>query len=349
MPDKFFTDKTILITGGTGSVGTGIVRSLLADQPRVIRIFSRDEAKQWELQHEFQDLPNIRFLLGDVRDRDRVMRAMEDVDIVFHCAAMKHVPSSEYNPFEAVKTNVLGTENIVEAAIASNVSHVVATSSDKAISPTNAMGATKLLAERLISAADQMRGKHRTLFSAVRFGNVIGSRGSVVPAFINQILRDRTIRVTDPEMTRFMMTLSEAVSLTKQSLMMSRGGETFVLKMPVIRLGDLAHVVADLAAERLGIRRSEIKLELVGARAGEKQYEELMTYEESKVAMEYAGLFLVPPVITDRPRTYEGAAPAKVGPYSSEDYEPITREEVYRLLDREQVVQQLVGRIGRIA
>lgn len=183
-----FQGKKILVIGGTGTIGQGLVKELIKRNPKVIRIFSRDEYKQFKMEQELGRLENIRFLLGDVRDKERVQRAMEGIDIVFHLAAMKHVPSCEYNPFEAVKTNVMGTQNVIESAIHHRVERVVYTSSDKAINPTNTMGATKLLAERLMSSADYYKGGKRPIFASVRFGNVMGSRGSVIPLFKTQIL-----------------------------------------------------------------------------------------------------------------------------------------------------------------
>jgi len=182
-----FKNKKILITGGTGSIGQEIVREVLKHEPAVVRILDIDETKQFELQQEYEDYENIRFLLGDIRDKERLYRAIEDIDIVFHTAALKHVQACEYNPFEAVKTNVIGTQNLIDVAIDEEVEKVIFTSSDKAVNPTNVMGATKLLAERLITSANYYKGARKTVFSSVRFGNVLGSRGSVIPLFKNQI------------------------------------------------------------------------------------------------------------------------------------------------------------------
>lgn len=296
--EDFFQGKKILITGGTGTIGKSILRHLVAYQPKVIRIFSRDEYKQFELAQEYSEYKNIRYLIGDIRDSDRLKRAMEDIDIVFHCAAMKHVNSCEYNPFEAVLTNIMGTQNVIQAATEMNVRNVLFTSSDKAISPVNVYGASKLTAERLIAAAQGQRGPNaKTLFTAVRFGNVIGSRGSVIPLFVKQIRDNQEVTVTDFEMTRFMMTQNEAVKLIFAALRYSKGGEIFVLKMPVIRLGDLVEVVADLTCEKYGLTRADVRYREIGLRPGEKRYEELLTDEEAVKATEIEGMFVLPPTL----------------------------------------------------
>ena len=204
----YYTDKKILIIGGTGTIGRGLIKELVKQDPEVIRIFSRDEYKQFIMENKLNDKKKFRFLIGDVRDYERVERAMNDIDVVFNLAAMKHVPACEYNPTEAIKTNVTGMENVIKAAMHNNVESVIFTSSDKAINPANSYGATKLLAEKLVQAANFSKGNCKTKFVAVRFGNVMGSRGSVIPLFKKQIEENRKITVTDPEMTRFMMTLT---------------------------------------------------------------------------------------------------------------------------------------------
>ncbi|WP_172196391.1 UDP-N-acetylglucosamine 4,6-dehydratase family protein [Saccharibacillus qingshengii] len=294
MGQGLYSGKNILITGGTGTIGRQLVQRLLEENPRVIRIFSRDEYKQFEMAIDFQEHSSrLRFLIGDVRDVQRLSRAMEEIDYVFHCAAMKHVPACEYNPFEAVQTNVIGTQNVIQAAIANNVKKVLFTSTDKAISPTNTYGATKLTAERLISAAEYQKGSKETVFSSVRFGNVMGSRGSVIPLFKKQILEDARITVTDPEMLRYMMTPSQAIQLILEANSIALGGEVFVLKMPVIRIGDLAEVLIELVCEKHGVRR-QIEIHETGLRPGEKRYEELMTSDEYLLADEQENMFIIP-------------------------------------------------------
>lgn len=298
--------KKILIIGGSGTIGNHLVRRLLLEEPQVIRIFSRDEHKQYEMNIEFQkDANRLRYLIGDVRDLQRLTRAMEGIDYVFHLAAMKHVPSCEYNPFEAVQTNVIGTQNVIQAALENNVTKVLFTSTDKAISPTNTYGATKLTAERLISAAEFQKGSKGTIFSSVRFGNVMGSRGSVIPLFKKQILENRRITVTDSNMLRYMMTPSQAIELILQANNRAQGGEVFVLKMPVIRIGDLAEVMIDLVTKRYRID-SEVEIRNIGLRPGEKRYEELMTFEEKLIAEEDLNMFIIPSVHNVNPSLSSG-------------------------------------------
>jgi UDP-N-acetylglucosamine 4,6-dehydratase len=294
-----YKDKIILVIGGTGTLGQRLVKHLLQYQPKVIRIFSRDEFKQYTMQIEHKEHEHrLRFLLGDVRDFQRLVRAMEGVDYVFHLAAMKHVPACEYNPFEAVQTNVIGTQNVIQAAIQEGVKRVLFTSTDKAISPTNAYGATKLTAERLISAAQYQKGSKTTIFSAVRFGNVMGSRGSVIPLFKNQILEGKPLTVTDRNMVRYMMTASQAISLMLRANEMAQGGEVFVLKMPIVRLSDLAEVMIEEVTRKYGLRHATDILE-IGLRPGEKMYEELMTKDEALVALETEEMYIIPSAFSD--------------------------------------------------
>lgn len=333
-----FKDKKILITGGTGTIGTALLQALLADQPQVIRIFSRDEYKQFQLQQSYRDQTNIRFLLGDVRDYSRLLRAFEGIDYVFHTAALKHVPACEYNPFEAVQTNILGTQNVIQAALETSVKRVVVTSTDKAISPTNTMGATKLMAERLIAAAEYQKGSNKTLFAAVRFGNVMGSRGSVIPLFKEQILNERKITLTAPDMTRFMMTISEATRLTMEAMKHSLGGEVFVFKMPIVRLEDLAQVVIELVCAKYRISVKEVEIQQIGLRPGEKMYEELMTLEEAEHAYEYPHMYAISsPFIDTAPKNRTMNKALEVN-YSSEHGQALRRDEIRRLLEAEDLI-----------
>ncbi|AZS17584.1 UDP-N-acetylglucosamine 4,6-dehydratase family protein [Paenibacillus lutimineralis] len=318
----WFRGKKVLLIGGTGTIGQSLLKYILLDNPEVVRILSRDEYKQFMLQQEYKEYTNIRYLIGDVRDYRRVERAMQDIDYVFHTAAMKHVPSCEYNPFEAVQTNVLGTQNVIQAALACNVKKVILTSTDKAISPTNTYGASKLMAERLIAAAQYQAGSKSTRFAAVRFGNVMGSRGSVIPLFQWQIEEKRKITVTSKEMTRFMMSLQQATELTLKAIQIAQGGEIFVLKMPIIQLMDLANIVIDQSCSRLGIEPSSICIEEIGLRPGEKMYEELMTEEESRSALETENMFIIRNSFMEQ-RNYLNAVPAKVQSYSSHSYKPM--------------------------
>lgn len=328
---KLIQGKKVLVTGGTGTVGQQLVARLLEYEAEVVRVFSRDEHKQFEMQQELSGRfgeRSLRFLLGDVRDRERLNRAMEDIDTVFHLAALKHVPACEYNPFEAVKTNVIGTQNIIDCAMENGVSTLVYTSTDKAASPTNTMGASKLLAERLISSSDQWKGPRDMKFLSVRFGNILNSRGSVVPLFQKQIMAGGPLTITESEMTRFFMGAEQAVDLIFQSVEISRGGETFVFKMPVLCIGDLAKVMVELSGQ-------EIKIERIGIRAGEKMYEELMSEEESARALETDELFIILPYhqeVRGAISAYKGARKAIFGGYSSDDERIMTREEIKKML-----------------
>jgi FlaA1/EpsC-like NDP-sugar epimerase len=333
-----YKDKKILVIGGTGTIGSSLVKKLIDKEAKVIRILSRDEYKQYKMMQEYKGVKNLRFLLGDIRDYERLNRAMEDIDIVFHMAALKHVPSCEYNPFEAVKTNVLGTQNIIEAAINNDVERVLFTSSDKTISPTNTYGATKLLAERLISSADYYKGSHRTIFAAVRFGNVMGSRGSVIPLFKNQILDNKEITVTDSTMSRFMMTVSQATNLTLEACHKAKGGEIFVLKMPVINLKDLAEVVMQEVTNKYKINPKEVKIKEIGLRPGEKMYEELMTIEESIYAIELDNMFAISPILQQKEYKYDKGIKANVNNYSSNDIESITKDSLRQLIIQEKLL-----------
>lgn len=284
---KLFKGKVILITGGTGSFGRACVETLLKKyHPKVIRIYSRDELKQWEMERAFGSSPKLRFLIGDVRDAGRLKRATEGVDVLIHAAALKHVPACEYNPVDAVRTNVDGTINVINAALDNNVPYVMMLSTDKAVNPTNIYGATKLCAERLVIQSNSYRGATRkTRFSVVRYGNVMGSRGSVIPLFREQRARGE-VTITDPRMTRFWITLPRAIDFVLSSIGMMQGGEVFVPKIPSMHITDLARVIAPKAKQRI-----------VGMRAGERLDEYLMTREESNRAFESGDRYVIIPSV----------------------------------------------------
>lgn len=288
-----FDGKRILVTGGTGSIGGAIVEELLAQDPAVVRVISRDDTKQFELAQRHRGDLRLRLLIGDVRTRDRLARAMSDIDLVFHAAAMKHIAAAEFNPFEATETNVRGTQNAVETAIDAGVEKLLTISTDKAVDPTNVMGATKLLAERLMSAAEAYKGPAPTRFAAVRFGNVIGSRGSIVPLVRAQVARGGPVTVTDPEMTRYLMPISQAVRLCFGAMERMSGGEVFILKMPRVRIGDLIEVLIEAYAPQFGFRPGDIVIETIGPQAGEKRDEVLMTNDEARVAAELDDMYIV--------------------------------------------------------
>jgi UDP-N-acetylglucosamine 4,6-dehydratase len=292
-----------LITGGTGSFGRAFVRRLLATDSRcTLRIFSRDELKQYEMEREFRADPRLRFFLGDVRDHRRLLRALDGADVVVHAAALKHVPLCEYNPAEAIKTNVMGALHLIDAAIDAGVSRVIALSTDKAVNPVNLYGATKLCAEKIFVHGNRYAGSRGTRFACVRYGNVVGSRGSVVPLFLEQA-ESGTLTLTDVRMTRFWLSLDQAVDFVLHSLDEMHGGEIFVPRIPSMRIVDLARAIAPRAM-----------LKEVGCRPGEKLHEILLTAEEARQTVEYPTHF----VIAGGPRRRDGAAPPDGFVYASD-------------------------------
>jgi UDP-N-acetylglucosamine 4,6-dehydratase len=341
--EDYFRNKKVLIIGGSGTIGKNLLQTILGGRPEVVRIFSRDEHKQFELQQQYSEYDNIRYLIGDVRDSSRVDRAMHGIDYVFHVAAMKHVPSCEYNPFEAVQTNVIGTQNVIQASFNNGVKRTVFTSTDKAIAPTNTYGASKLMAERLIASAQNQTGPRDTVFAAVRFGNVMGSRGSVIPLFKWQIHNKREITVTDLNMTRFMMTLKQATALTIETMKKAIGGEIFVLKMPVIKLSDLADVVIKEMSLQHQIAVNDVKIKEIGLRPGEKMFEELMTVEEASHAIELPEMFVIPNHFLGRPLFYEGGKPAEQLSYSSHNVKPIEKLVLEKMLYENDLLNRLDG------
>ncbi|MBI2612548.1 polysaccharide biosynthesis protein [Candidatus Kaiserbacteria bacterium] len=309
--------KIVIVTGGTGSIGSEIVRQLLKTKAKQIRIYSRDEHKQHELKNELPEDKRLRYLIGDIRDKERTDLAFQGVDICFHAAALKHVPVCEYNPFEAVKTNIVGTQNIIEVALRNDLEKVLAISTDKAADPGSVLGASKLMMERLMTAANATVGPHRTRFASVRFGNVLGSRGSVIELWEKQIREDKAVTVTDAKATRFFMELSEAVELVFRALEHMQGGEIFVLKMKPSKR------VIDVAKEfiRKHGKGKRMSIKMIGLRAGEKLHETLMTEDESASAVELKDMFVILPLArgVDMPKLtgYKGAKKAPRGAYRS--------------------------------
>ena len=276
--------KTILVTGGTGSFGKKFTRMVLDryDVNKLI-IFSRDELKQAQMRTEFGDNPKLRFFIGDVRDKERLYRAFDGVDIVIHAAALKRVPECEYNPFEAIKTNVIGAQNIIDAAIDRGVSKIVALSTDKAVNPINLYGATKLCSDKLFIAGNSYVGGKDIRFAVVRYGNVVGSRGSVVPLFM-KLKNTGKLPITDPRMTRFWITLEEGVEMVFTALEKMQGGEVFVPKIPSMKVTDLAKAIAP-----------ECELEIVGIRPGEKLHESLITASDARHTLEFDNYYIIQP------------------------------------------------------
>ncbi|WP_054031275.1 UDP-N-acetylglucosamine 4,6-dehydratase (inverting) [Desulfatitalea tepidiphila] len=324
-------DKVILVTGGTGSFGKAFTEIALSRyKPRKLIVFSRDELKQSEMREQFDkcEFDCIRYFIGDVRDKDRLYRAFDGVDIVIHAAAMKQVPTAEYNPIEAVKTNILGASNVIDAAIDRNVEKVIALSTDKAANPINLYGATKLCADKLFCAANNYSGYHSTRFSVVRYGNVIGSRGSVIPLFLK--LRDNgLIPITDTRMTRFWLTLEQGVEFVLENLARMKGGEIFVPKIPSMKLMDLAETIAP-----------DCKIEMTGIRPGEKLHEVMITRDDAHHTVEYDDYFIILPTLAIEGKhpqiKLNGGKPCSEGfEYSSEtNTSQLTKAQMHSILQK---------------
>lgn len=280
-------NKTILITGGTGSFGNAFVKRVLTDFPQVKRlvVYSRDELKQFEMQQKFPEAkyPAMRYFIGDVRDGDRLRRALEGVEIVIHAAALKQVPAAEYNPFECIKTNIIGAQNMIEACLDQGVEHVVALSTDKAAAPINLYGATKLASDKLFIAANNIRGARPIRFSVVRYGNVMGSRGSVIPFFLERC-KSGVLPITDPSMTRFNISLADGVSMVLWALANAQGGELFVPKIPSYRILDVAKAIDP-----------KCECQIVGIRPGEKLHEEMITASDSLSTVDLGSYYAILP------------------------------------------------------
>lgn len=299
-----FDEKSILITGGTGSFGKAFIRDVLRTcRPRRVIVYSRDELKQFEMQQEFKESA-MRFFLGDVRDGARLRTATADVDYIVHAAALKQVPAAEYNPMECIKTNVLGAQNVIEAAIYSGVQKVVALSTDKAANPVNLYGATKLCSDKLFVAANNIVGKNKTIFSVVRYGNVVGSRGSVIPLFIKMVSEGaKELPITDERMTRFWITLSQGVDFVKRAFSRMKGGELFVPKIPSAKITDIARAIAPEAARKI-----------VGIRPGEKLHEVMCPADDSHLVLEFENHYVIKPSINFRAhQNYECDMEGSVG------------------------------------
>ena len=326
---SFLDGKSILVTGATGSFGKRFVTNILEQHnPKRVIAFSRDELKQYEMQSKIQS-PKLRFILGDVRDKERLYRAFDGVDVVIHAAAMKQVPASEFNPMEAIKTNIMGAENVINVCIDQGVQRVVALSTDKAANPANLYGATKLCSDKLFIAANALSERHRTHFAVVRYGNVIGSRGSVIPFFM-QKRGSGVLPITDPRMTRFWITLGEGVKFVVDALDFMHGGEIFVPKIPSMKVTEVAQVVAP-----------ECKTEIIGIRPGEKLHEIMVTQDDAINTVEFGSHYAIQPAAAwwDRKKYAEqtgGKAVPENFQYSS-DTNPVwmTRGQLTEILKHE--------------
>jgi UDP-N-acetylglucosamine 4,6-dehydratase/5-epimerase len=321
-----FKGKKILITGGTGSLGQALTRRLLEKDVDTIRIFSRNESSQIQMESKFND-DRLRFLLGDIRDKERLIIAMEDIDFVFHAAALKHVPKIEYNPFEAIKTNVIGSQNVIDACLANNVCKAICVGTDKAVSPLNTYGATKLLMEKLFVTANNYLDpkKHPTVFIALRYGNVVGSSGSVIPKFVEMLKNKKKITITDLNMSRFSITMNEALDFILKSAEIGKGSEIFIPKLKSYSIRDVKEAMYEL----LGNYGEEI----IGIRPGEKLHESLINNEEMRTSWEYENLYLItnplfplfhPNIIN---KTYNGIKKIEnIRSYSSDNVEKISND-----------------------
>lgn len=313
---KIFENKTILVTGGAGSIGSVIVEKLLEEsKAKQVRIFDQNEEAIFNLSLKFSKKRNSRFFVGSVRDKERISWALKDVDFVFHTAALKHVALNEYNPFEAIKTNILGTENVVMACLDNKVRKFINISTDKASTPTSTMGASKLMAERITTAVNYYKGRSLTVCASVRFGNVLASSGSVIPIFLEQIKKGGPITITDKRMVRYFMTIPQAVNLIFKATKITQGGEVFILKMPALKIYDLAEILIEELAEKYGYKTNKIVIKKVGIRPGEKVRESLVNFFEQEFTLEMKDMFVIPSLV-DYPRLEKEDIPKKLKYYS---------------------------------
>lgn len=345
MAKSLFENKKVLVTGACGTVGSKLVKHLLEDYNVGSLIgLDNNESELFFLSQKYYNFSNAHFFLADVRDQAKLEVKFQGVDIVFHAAAFKHVILCEKSPFEAVQTNIMGVKNVIEASYKCNVSKVIFTSSDKAVNPTNVMGTSKLMGERLMTAANSNRSGEGPIFASTRFGNVLGSRGSVIPIFREQIRNKGPVTLTDADMTRFIMSISQATKLVIDSALLAKGGEVFVTKMPVIKICDLASVMINRLGPKYGFDPNDIKIELIGSKPGEKLYEELMSVEETRRTIELEKYFSVLPafknIYKEISYNYPNVISNKIdNPYNSSNERPLSEKELedflihYQLLD----------------
>ncbi|WP_435162001.1 UDP-N-acetylglucosamine 4,6-dehydratase family protein [Halorubrum sp. SY-15] len=332
--------KQLLVTGGCGSIGSQITKRALNEGADTVRVLDNDEAALFKLQQEIDDTSRLRTLLGDIRDRDRLRFALEGIDIVFHAAALKHVELNEYNPFESVRTNVQGTQNLIRAALEEEVESFVGISTDKASNPTSVMGATKLLSERLVIAANWYKGHRNTQFSCVRFGNVIGSSGSVIPLFYRQIMAGGPVTVTDPEMTRFIMPINEAVDLVFSANEQMNGGEVFVFKMPTFEVGTLAETMIDAYSPE---SPDDIEIDIIGPRPGERKHEKLLSEDELKNTVEKPNMFVIYPDIDLSDCDRQDETVSLTNEYTSEKDKPLPPKELLDMIEQTDTIAKGVN------
>ena len=321
MYSDFYKNKKVLVTGGSGSIGKKIVKELIKYDVDVIRVLDNNETELFNLENDLNS-SKIKVFVGDIKDSQRLKSLFKDIDIIFHAAAYKHVPLCEYNPLDAVKTNVLGTQNVIDMAILCDVKKVILISTDKAVHPANVMGATKFLAERLMMAASAY-SDDGTKFSCVRFGNVLNSRGSVIPLFKKQLKQGGPITLTDEDMTRFIMNIYQASKLILQAGMLSQGGEIFILKMPAFKLSDLVDAMIEVYAPVYGYNPEEIDVKIIGKSPGEKLYEEQKTSDEMLTAYDNGDLFIIRDELNKKHPDFI---------YNSNEIDHLTKDEILRIL-----------------
>jgi FlaA1/EpsC-like NDP-sugar epimerase len=329
-------NKRILVTGACGTVGSELIRQLLTSEqfgPEEVIGIDNNESQLFFLDQTWLEDPRARFFVADIRDKEELCRRMNGIDVVFHAAAYKHVILCERSPDQAVQTNIIGVQNVIAAATENKVERVIFTSSDKAVNPTNVMGTSKLMGERLMTAANSSKRGEGPIFASTRFGNVLGSNGSVIPIFHNQIAQGGPVTLTDREMTRFVMSIEDAVSLVIDSAELAQGGEVFITKMPVVRIEDLAGAMIQELAPGYGFRPEQIELKEIGTKPGEKLYEELMSDEETRRSVELENYFAVLPafrgIYKDIAYDYCGMVSEQVNnPYISEDESPLRVSDV---------------------
>jgi FlaA1/EpsC-like NDP-sugar epimerase len=329
---SILTNKRILVTGGTGSIGTALVQKAISDKAKLIRVFSNDENGLYEMESEYGNHKNIEYVIGDIQNEERVSEIVKGIDIIFHAAALKHVDRCELNPLETINVNIIGTKNIAKAAQKENVKRMILISTDKAVNPIGVMGATKLLGEKLISA-EAFHSRSKTVFASVRFGNVFNTRGSILPRVEEQIKKGGPITLTDKRMKRFFMTKDDAVKLIINATSLAKGGETFILKMNLLRLEDLFEAMKELLAPKYGYDPKKIKTKLIGIRSGEKLTEFLLTNFEMNQALETKEFFILPTSFKFSSKlTYPNSKKPKNLSNYFESLSPISKKEIMTFL-----------------
>lgn len=331
---SILTGKSILVTGGSGSIGTAIVKKAIIDKTKLIRVFSNDENGLYEMESEFSNYKNIEFVIGDIHNAETVLEIVKGIDIIFHAAALKHVDRCELYPLEAINVNLIGTKNIIRAALNENVKRMILISTDKAVNPIGVMGATKLLAEKLISA-EAFHSNSKTIFASVRFGNVFHTRGSILPRVEKQIQSGGPITLTDKRMKRFFMTKEDAVNLIINATTIAKGGETFVLKMPLLRLADLFEAMKETLSVKYGYKPSQIKTKITGIRPGEKLTEYLITPFEMEHVLETDKFFIIPSFFekTNLSKYPNSRKATHIQSYF-ENLKPLTKNEILKMLKK---------------